>query len=207
MEIISKTFKENSEIRIILINGKEWFVAKDVAQILDYKDTDQAIRQHCKKAKSFETVNFTNSNFSSKARTIKIISEADVWRLLEKARTKTADEKLEINRFLGLNKNTKVILTKPEIEFVSELEKALKVFDVQSIRQFQVLNFKIDLYLPELKIAIEFDENDHKNYYVEAERQRQDFIEQTLNCQFLRLSDQDSVGTNIGKVLLFISRI
>jgi prophage antirepressor-like protein len=94
MEIISKTFKENSKIRIILIHGKEWFVAKDVAKILDYKDTDQAIRQHCKKAQSFETVNLTGANFSSKARTIKIIPESDVWRLIIKSRLPEA-EKIE----------------------------------------------------------------------------------------------------------------
>jgi very-short-patch-repair endonuclease len=200
VDILSKSFNQQ-EIRIVITQNKEYFVAKDVATLLGYKDTDQAIRQHCKKAINFETVKLTDLKFSSKARIIKLIPESDVWILIEKARTKTAIEKLEIKNFLGFNEDTKVILTRPEIEFISELEKALDVFHIQSIRQFQVLNFKIDLYLPEFKIAIEFDENNHKNYSIQAEQKRKDSIQEILGCRFLRLSDKDFCGINIAKVL------
>jgi prophage antirepressor-like protein len=41
MEIISKNFQDNSDIRIISIDSKEWFVAKDMAEILGYTNTNQ----------------------------------------------------------------------------------------------------------------------------------------------------------------------
>ena len=56
------------------------------------------------------------------------------------------------------------------------------------ISQFSILKYKIDWYIPELKIAIEFDEPQHfKNGKLKkkcVERQRE--IETVLNCKFLR---------------------
>lgn len=37
---------EFGEIRTIFINGEPWFVGKDVATALGYKDTDKALRSH-----------------------------------------------------------------------------------------------------------------------------------------------------------------
>lgn len=37
---------ENHEVRSLLINNEPWFVGKDVADVLGYADTNQAIRKH-----------------------------------------------------------------------------------------------------------------------------------------------------------------
>ena len=37
---------EGSTVRTIDINGEAWFVGKDVATVLGYGDTDQAVRDH-----------------------------------------------------------------------------------------------------------------------------------------------------------------
>lgn len=37
---------ENHEVRSLLINSEPWFVGKDVADVLGYADTNQAIRKH-----------------------------------------------------------------------------------------------------------------------------------------------------------------
>ncbi|HRY16215.1 MAG TPA: Bro-N domain-containing protein [Candidatus Competibacteraceae bacterium] len=39
---------ESHAIRVLTIDGQPWFVAKDVAETLGYKDTVNAIKQHCK---------------------------------------------------------------------------------------------------------------------------------------------------------------
>ncbi|WP_273542654.1 Bro-N domain-containing protein [Clostridioides difficile] len=43
-------FKNNDfgEIRTVEIDGKLYFVATDIARCLGYKDTTNAIKQHCK---------------------------------------------------------------------------------------------------------------------------------------------------------------
>jgi prophage antirepressor-like protein len=78
----------DSSLRIILIDTLELFVAKDTATLLGYKDTDQAIRQHCKKAKSYPV------NLTGQTRQTKLIPEGDVWRLIIKSRLPEA-EKIE----------------------------------------------------------------------------------------------------------------
>jgi prophage antirepressor-like protein len=97
-EIIStpsqiKTFSFNSnQIRIILINGIEHFVAKDVAELLSYKRPADAVSQHCKRVINFEIGKVPNANFSSKARIINLIPESDVWRLIIKSRLPEAEK-------------------------------------------------------------------------------------------------------------------
>jgi len=36
----------NAEISCVLVDGEPWFKAIDVAKILQYKDTDDAVRNH-----------------------------------------------------------------------------------------------------------------------------------------------------------------
>ena len=37
---------EFGQVRTVMIDGEPWFVGKDVAEALGYKDTDQALRKH-----------------------------------------------------------------------------------------------------------------------------------------------------------------
>ena len=37
---------ENHEVRSLLLNNEPWFVGKDIAEVLGYADTNQAIRKH-----------------------------------------------------------------------------------------------------------------------------------------------------------------
>lgn len=46
MEGLSVFMYENKDVRTIMINDQPWFVGKDVASILGYKRTADAIRQH-----------------------------------------------------------------------------------------------------------------------------------------------------------------
>ena len=68
------------------------------------------------------------------------------------------------------------------------------------VRDYPYRSYRIDLYLPEYKIAIERDEDGHQSHarYEEEERQRR--IEQQLSCQFIRFNP-DEPGFNVGQVL------
>lgn len=69
------------------------------------------------------------------------------------------------------------------------------------IRQFKVLNYKIDYYIPSLRIAIEYDEKDHSGYSYESHELRQKIIEEELKCKFIRLSDKKENAFNLGLVM------
>lgn len=81
---------------------------------------------------------------------------------------------------------------------IRQIQRAFK--HVNSIQQYRVPPYFIDLYFPFYKIAIECDEHGHKRYPLEAEREREQFIKQQLRCTFVRYNP-DAPGFNIGDVI------
>ena len=79
--------------------------------------------------------------------------------------------------------------TRKENNFLNELEEVLKPISITGIRQYNVLTYHIDFYIPKLNLAIEYDENEHRNYTYENHELRQKNIENELHCKFIRLSD------------------
>ena len=64
-----------------------------------------------------------------------------------------------------------------------------------------MFNYRIDYYIPNLNIAIEYDENDHKNYTYEQQEGRQKKIEKELGCRFIRISDKNTDEFNIDFII------
>lgn len=82
---------ENVEIRtIVLEDGEIVFVAKDVASTLGYENTAQAVRTHCRKAKSLIELGCCSLAPTLDPQ-IKMIPESDIYRLTMKSTLKTAE--------------------------------------------------------------------------------------------------------------------
>ena len=75
-----------------------------------------------------------------------------------------------------------------EIEIVAFVQEFLTVIDVESIFQFNCGKYKIDLYIPEPKLAIEIDEHNHNDRDKDYEQERETFIKRVLGCAFLRFN-------------------
>jgi very-short-patch-repair endonuclease len=69
--------------------------------------------------------------------------------------------------------------------------------------QYVVNNYRIDLYFPEYKLAIEFDESYHENQE-EEDRLRQEHISNILKCRFIRIKEADDVFTIINLIYVHI---
>lgn len=83
--LISKAF-EGHNIRIVTDEqGEPWFVAADVASALGYTDTDQAIRRHCKAAKTCPV------ETTGQVRHLSTIPERDVYRLIMRSKLESAE--------------------------------------------------------------------------------------------------------------------
>ena len=82
-QILSGVF-DGHRLRVVLYEGKPWFVAKDVASALGYANTTQAVLAHCKRAKSLNDIGvwksdpYTNQELDPQT---KIIPEPDIYRL------------------------------------------------------------------------------------------------------------------------------
>lgn len=78
----------------------------------------------------------------------------------------------------------KVRFIRPEFIFGKEIiEKLFYGFIIE--KQYKVSQYLIDWYIPELNIAIEFDEKYHYKNSIK-DKERQNYIENKLGCKFLR---------------------
>lgn len=80
---------EFGEVRTVLIDDKPYFVANDIAKILEYKRPADAISSHCKgSVKCRVLTNGGNQN-------LKVIPEGDVYRLIVKAATQSQNKSIQ----------------------------------------------------------------------------------------------------------------
>lgn len=116
----------------------------------------------------------------------------------------------EVKKELGLPVNIQAY--RKECVFIDKLDKVLTEMNIVGRKWYPVKSnngtYHIDYYIEDYGsytgLAIEYDENNHKNYSYDKQEFRQEFIENKLQCGFLRLSDKDDDETNIGKVIAFI---
>ena len=117
----------------------------------------------------------------------------------------------EYRKRLGLSKP---IHERKEMIFIEELEKSLLGFgEIKGVKQYNVLNYRVDYFIPLYNVVIEYDENDHKNYTYEQQEGRQQEIENELvkkfdyPCKFIRVSDKNSNSYNIGLIFKELCKI
>lgn len=135
-----------------------------------------------------------------------MLTEVGFHALVTRSEGISAQNKMELLEDLKLKGLLKegvsyVLPNRPEIEFLDELEEVLTPFKYKCIRQYRVLDCRIDLYIEDLNIAIEYDENDHLHYDEWSHEIRQECIEKELGCRFIRVSDKNSNLHNVGVVM------
>ena len=86
-----------------------------------------------------------------------------------------------------------------EYKYVNEIQDFLNVMNIEYIPQYPVDNYRIDLYIPKYNIAIEIDEKEHK-YKKDYDKIRQKYIENQIQCKFIRVNEGESCGSAIAKI-------
>ena len=88
--------------------------------------------------------------------------------------------------------------------------KIIKVFSSEKILlQHSVLNYQIDLYFSEHKLAIEVDEKGHTDRDEKKENEREEKIKKELGCKFIRINpdaENYDIFVEIGKIEGYIAR-
>ena len=136
-----------------------------------------------------------------------------VWKLYDKSKS---PNKHKFAQFLceSLNIEKPIIQCEKrrELKFIDELEIVLKELNINDgVKQYAIQSddktyYRIDYYIPSLKLAIEYDENEHKSYTYEQQEGRQIYIENKLHCEFIRINDNNSNLKNIGIIINSILR-
>lgn len=86
-----------------------------------------------------------------------------------------------------------------EYKYLNEIEDFLIVMNIDYAEQYQVDNYKIDLYIPKYNIAIEIDGEGHK-YKRDYDKIRQKYIEKQIHCKFIRINEGESCGSAIARI-------
>lgn len=86
--------KFNWEIRVVEINGELWFVGHDVAKALGYSNSRKALNDHvsAKFKKSGVTIRYSSSNGVEQDRSVTVINEAGLYKLVLKSKLPSAEK-------------------------------------------------------------------------------------------------------------------
>mgnify|MGYP000981975307 CR=1 FL=1 len=108
----------------------------------------------------------------------------------------------KVYEFIGGDENIDIYVSNErfEISFFKLLKKALKEIDVKLIHQYYVSGYRIDFFLPEYKLAIEYDEEHHKSRTKE-DKIREREISKEIGCKFIRCSYKEDNIKNLMKIL------
>jgi len=88
--------------------------------------------------------------------------------------------------------NIKIIDIKIPSKENCYVQNILTVFKHERFSEHHnVGRYFIDLYFPDYLLAIECDEHNHKDRDLNYERERQEYIENKLNCTFIRFDPYD----------------
>lgn len=121
--------EEFGEIEIIIIDGKEYFPATEVARILGYNNTTKAIKDHCR-----WVTKSTVPHPQSTTKTIEknFIPESDLYRLIARSKLPTAEkfEKWVFDELLPTIRKTG--------SYIIEQEKELSTVDVLKIATAEI---------------------------------------------------------------------
>lgn len=87
-----------------------------------------------------------------------------------------------------------------ELYFKEALFETFKSLNIEIIHQFQIDIYRVDFYIPEYNVAIEYDEESHRNTYYQ-DRLRENKIKEKINCSFIRCNAYNKDIKNIMKIL------
>jgi very-short-patch-repair endonuclease len=181
------------EIRTITREGEPWFVAKDICVILGLKakSTSPAVAKLSDNMKDLATVQTAGG-----PQKLLVISKTGLDVIVSKSVKCGA---IEFCHAIHIE----TIMTRQEASSLLTITKAF--VQLQMMIQYRVGPYRIDLYIPKYKLAVECDEHDHSAYPGQDEAARQTFIESALGCTFIRFNpdaQEFNIGTVINRMLM-----
>lgn len=177
------------------------YVAKDISEMLKYRKslTSDMTKPLHTSEKEFMKVK-TNGGLQK----MQVVNKDGLFRILVSTRKINKDKKEKIYKWLTGYSFDQNMTSCKEAEFIDILSEVLLGFGIHAdsiIKQYPVLDYRIDLYIDSLNVAIEYDENSHKNYTFKEHIGRQIKIENELGCKFIRVSNSNSNLYNVGYIL------
>ena len=155
----------------------EYFVGYEIASLLGYKNPAQTILNNVSKCNQLEFRDYPGIKEPAlNPKTILITSDGAIEILL-KTRKRISPDVLHILKKFNIDTTNRKCLTKEQqtLSSITDVFKTEKFED-----QFKIGSYYLDLYFSEHKIVIECDENGHADRKPYKERERMDYVNETL---------------------------
>ena len=188
----------------------EYFVGYEVATLLDYKNPKNTITTLVSKCNQLPFRDYPGVKQPHQDPRTILISRDGVAEILQSTRkliTPTMQHILDKFQF-NLTNCKKL---SPEQQNLSFITNAFKIED--TIPQYSVGSYRLDLYFPKYKIVVECDENGHNDRHPEKEKEREDYVNRELGItmdNWVRFNPDDpyfDVANVIGQIYLRINKL
>ncbi|WP_265822570.1 BRO family protein [Geovibrio ferrireducens] len=128
--------REFGAVRTIIKDGEPWFVAKDVAEALGYRDTTNAVKAHCRGVVKHHPYKQSVSG----SQPVNIIPESDLYRLILRSRVRDAErfqDWVTMEILPSIRKTGSYSMSeKPEKEPTEKTQREQSYNPAQEIRNF-----------------------------------------------------------------------
>jgi very-short-patch-repair endonuclease len=172
-------FCEKNNIKYVFENEELWICLSKFSKLLNINNPISSVSRYPKTyLKKIKTK--TNGG-------IQLLNYLNIDGLKRLISTSHSDKKIEICKELEFNIYDNAIV-KIETETINFIKKCFS--NEEMVTQYSVLNYRIDLYFPKYKLAIECDEKEHKNQ-IEKDIKRENEIKSILNCTFIRYEPEE----------------
>ena len=153
------------------------FQANQIGVLMGLRNISESIKEFDEYEKNI----VVSKDSCGRAQKIMFLNQNGVKRLIANSRKPLA---LEMAKLLGIQ----IFDCKMARYEAVTLRDIMKAFDGEEmVLQYHVGSFQLDMYFPKYKLALECDEKSHRKY-IEADAERQAYIETQLNCAFIRFS-------------------
>lgn len=183
-----------------------WVLSSQLAAYLEYSPNSSAYNDLVSsnnKIKFSELLGNNEHPFNNKKKFLKICGPPGISKKgincnaifinregMKELLSKTQKPKsIDLAKFVGINVHHNKFV-RSETDIVNILQNFCVKTGIKCKYQYNVGKYYIDVFLPDLKLAIEIDENDHKYYNQEKENERQRYIEEQLECKFIKCNPQ-----------------
>lgn len=178
---VAQKYENLTNKKVIYENDKTYYMASDICTITGIKCIYTSTTNYSYNEKQLRKVK-TNGGPQNKT----FLTFDGLKRLIKSSRTAKV---ISLARDLGFDITT-LFQSPIESDTLNSIKTSFK--QEEMIHQYSVKNYRIDLYFPKYKLAIECDEIQHKRAKnLEKDIIRQNTIEEILECKFIRFSPYD----------------
>ena len=190
---------EDIEVGVIVVNGEPLFELYSIGMALGHAKTAKG-----KKYPHKLRINKTIENVEITVFPRGVEKYIDLNGLRKFISTSNSTKKSKFIEFLQdkgyLHKEEVFEHSRKENVLMDSLIRVLKPMGYTLETQKVDANYRLDGYIPELDLVIEYDENNHSHYDLNKEHIREVYIRNNYS-HLIRLTDGDDLMTNIGKVM------